>query len=94
MTHSTMWWSFVKISLTLWPEGNKQTDRQNNKIDLPTNLENRRFFKNKKKKISKILKKKIKKKNWVWLYDECDDLDKGYCVLNVEYSSPRNHPGK
>ena len=31
MTNSTVWWSFVKISLKLWPVGDKQTNRQTNR---------------------------------------------------------------
>ena len=45
MTYSTMWWSFVKIVLKLWPGGDKQTNRQKNKIDWPIYLQNRRFLK-------------------------------------------------
>ena len=32
MPNSTTWWSFVKIVLKLWPEGDKQTDRQTDRM--------------------------------------------------------------
>ena len=44
MTNSTMWWSFVKIGLKLWPVNDKQTDRQNNKIDWPIYLKKSSFL--------------------------------------------------
>ena len=36
MTNYSMWWSFVKIGLKLWPEGDKQTDRQTDRITKST----------------------------------------------------------
>ena len=57
MTNSTMWWSFVKISLKLWPGGDKhkygQTDREKNACNQSIYEKNLRFSQVKITKCSK-----------------------------------------